>query len=51
MRLLALLLAVLPSHSLPGAASLVAELPPVPPARVSRRVRAIRRLAVEGYRR
>jgi protein MpaA len=41
------------NHRFPGTASFVVELPPGPvsPARVSRWVGAIRRLAVEGYRR
>jgi len=41
------------NHRFRGTASFVVELPPgaVPPTRVERWVRAIRRLAVEGYRR
>jgi murein peptide amidase A len=41
------------NHHFPRTASFVVELPPgpVPPARAGRWVRAIRRLAVEGYRR
>ncbi|MCW2976835.1 MAG: murein peptide amidase [Actinomycetia bacterium] len=41
------------NHRFPGTASFVVELPPgpVPPNRVSRWANAIRRLAVEGYRR
>jgi protein MpaA len=41
------------NHRFPGTASFVVELPAgaVPPGRIERWVRAIRRLAVEGYRR
>jgi murein peptide amidase A len=41
------------NHRFPGTASFVVELPPgpVPPERIARWVSAIRRLAVEGYRR
>ena len=40
------------NHRFPGTASFVVELPagPVPPSRIARWVRAIRQIAVEGYR-